>query len=162
METPLQVPLEPLGFGLGQPSTSLYTDSHVPPPCQTHSPLSTETEPLHPSQQQRADSPSSARQEVPPSADEEEEEECLVDSQPICFSENPFLVANRKGKGRPSAERILSGPPVGYGKPGQLQPWLFNKARGLCVGLKQHGVMSQRAGRRITLLHPPPSSHPTT
>ncbi|XP_076840902.1 protein scribble homolog isoform X5 [Brachyhypopomus gauderio] len=57
-----------------------------------------------------------------------EEEECLVDSQPISFSENPFLVANRKSKGRPPEERVLSGPPTGYGRQGQLQPWLFNKA----------------------------------
>ncbi|XDV18039.1 hypothetical protein PO909_023820, partial [Leuciscus waleckii] len=56
-----------------------------------------------------------------------QEEECLVDSQPICFSENPFLVANRKGKGCPPEERILSGPPVGYGRHGQLQPWLYSK-----------------------------------
>lgn len=60
-----------------------------------------------------------------------EDEECLVDSQSICFSENPFLVANRKGKGRPPEERILSGPPVGYGRHGQLQPWLYNKASSL-------------------------------
>ncbi|XP_035375674.1 protein scribble homolog isoform X4 [Electrophorus electricus] len=57
-----------------------------------------------------------------------DEEECLVDSQPICFSENPFLVANRKSKGRPPEEHILSGPPTGYGRHGQLQPWLYNKA----------------------------------
>ncbi|XP_056104385.1 protein scribble homolog isoform X15 [Rhinichthys klamathensis goyatoka] len=56
-----------------------------------------------------------------------QEEECFVDSQPICFSENPFLVANRKGKGCPPEERILSGPPVGYGRHGQLQPWLYSK-----------------------------------
>jgi len=64
-----------------------------------------------------------------------QEEECLVDSQPICFSENPFLVANRKGKGCPPEERILSGPPVGYGRHGQLQPWLYSKASSLeeCV-----------------------------
>lgn len=61
----------------------------------------------------------------------QEDEECLVDSQPICFSENPFLVANRKGKGRPPEERILSGPPVGYGRHGQLQPWLYSKASSL-------------------------------
>lgn len=60
-----------------------------------------------------------------------EEEECLVDSQPMCFSENPFLVANRKSKGRPPEERILSGPPVGYGRHGQLQPWLYSKASSL-------------------------------
>ncbi|XP_023805924.1 protein scribble homolog isoform X11 [Oryzias latipes] len=60
--------------------------------------------------------------------EEEEEEECLVDSQPMCFKENPFLVANRRGKALPPGEQILSGPPVGYGRQGQLQPWLFNKA----------------------------------
>ncbi|KAK1796955.1 hypothetical protein P4O66_008265 [Electrophorus voltai] len=60
-----------------------------------------------------------------------DEEECLVDSQPICFSENPFLVANRKSKGRPPEEHILSGPPTGYGRHGQLQPWLYNKASSL-------------------------------
>lgn len=58
-----------------------------------------------------------------------------MDSQPICFKDNPFLVANRKGKGLPLGEQILSGPPVGYGRKGQLQPWLFSKARHLpeCV-----------------------------
>ena len=61
---------------------------------------------------------------------EEDEDECLVETQSICFSENPFLVANRRGKGRPPAERILSGPPVGYGRGGKLQPWMYNKARG--------------------------------
>ncbi|RVE58643.1 hypothetical protein OJAV_G00196270 [Oryzias javanicus] len=60
--------------------------------------------------------------------EEEEEEECLVDSQPMCFKENPFLVANRRGKALPPGEQILSGPPVGYGRQGQLQPWLFSKA----------------------------------
>ncbi|XP_028289663.1 protein scribble homolog isoform X4 [Gouania willdenowi] len=58
----------------------------------------------------------------------EEEEECLVDSQSICFNQNPFLVANRRGKGLPREQQILSGPPVGYGRQGQLQPWLFHKA----------------------------------
>uniref|UniRef100_A0AAV2L6Z3 Protein scribble homolog n=1 Tax=Knipowitschia caucasica TaxID=637954 RepID=A0AAV2L6Z3_KNICA len=57
-----------------------------------------------------------------------DEEECLVDSEPMCFKENPFLVANRKSKGLPPGQRILSGPPVGYGKTGQLQPWLHSKA----------------------------------
>ncbi|XP_047678753.1 protein scribble homolog isoform X27 [Tachysurus fulvidraco] len=66
-------------------------------------------------------SPSSAVTE------ETQEEECLVDSQPICFKENPFLVANRKGKGRPLEERILSGPPTGYGRQGHLQTLLYNK-----------------------------------
>ncbi|XP_064187066.1 protein scribble homolog isoform X7 [Anguilla rostrata] len=77
-------------------------------------------------QTQKAQPPPLAGQEVPP-PDEGEEEECLVDSQPICFKENPFLVANRKGKGRPQAERVLSGPPVGYGQRGQLQTCLYSK-----------------------------------
>ncbi|XP_036452818.1 protein scribble homolog isoform X15 [Colossoma macropomum] len=63
-----------------------------------------------------------------PVAQEIQEEERLVDSQPICFSENPFLIANRKSKGRPREECILSGPPTGYGRQGQLQTWLYNKA----------------------------------
>uniref|UniRef100_A0AAZ3R6U8 Protein scribble homolog n=1 Tax=Oncorhynchus tshawytscha TaxID=74940 RepID=A0AAZ3R6U8_ONCTS len=115
MEAPLQTqcsaPLEPLGFGLGQPSTSLYhVDPHaLPQSCPT---MITESE-----------------QEAPPTG-EDEEEEILVDSQPINFSENPFLVANRKGKGRPPSECILSGPPMGYGSGGKLQPWLFSKASG--------------------------------
>lgn len=70
-------------------------------------------------------SPSSAVTE------ETQEEESLVDSQPICFKENPFLVANRKGKGRPLEERILSGPPTGYGRQGHLQTLLYNKASNL-------------------------------
>ncbi|XP_035268820.1 protein scribble homolog isoform X14 [Anguilla anguilla] len=74
----------------------------------------------------KAQPPPLAGQEVPP-PDDGEEEECLVDSQPICFKENPFLVANRKGKGRPQAERVLSGPPVGYGQRGQLQTCLYSK-----------------------------------
>eukprot|EP00063_Salmo_salar_P061522 XP_014036357.1 PREDICTED: protein scribble homolog isoform X3 [Salmo salar] len=134
MEAPLQTqcsaPLEPLGFGLGQPSTSLYhVDPHaLPQSCPT---MITEAEPLYMSQ--HSPSPAittsnqeAARQEAPPTG--EDEEEILVDSQPINFSENPFLVANRKGKGRPPSERILSGPPMGYGSGGKLQPWLFSKA----------------------------------
>ncbi|XP_051785150.1 protein scribble homolog isoform X12 [Erpetoichthys calabaricus] len=58
---------------------------------------------------------------------EEEEEENLVDSQPICFSENPFLVANRLRKTKPAEARILLGPPVGYGKLGRLQTNLYSK-----------------------------------
>lgn len=129
MEAQCGALLEPLGVGLGHPATSLcHAEPHVtvaggpafdprPSPA-SNSALSTPvgSTPLH-----------SASTSV---TGEEEEEECLVDSQPICFSENPFLVANRKGKGRPPQERVLSGPPVGYGRKGQLQPWLFNKASG--------------------------------
>lgn len=128
MEAGLQcvAPIDPLAFEPGVVRTTYFSSepisvatvapkvSAVLPPTAL---LSQESPTQHPSSSQ--------------GGPEEEEEECLVDSQPICFSENPFLVANRKGKGRPPQERILSGPPVGYGKKGQLQPWLYSKARGL-------------------------------
>lgn len=139
MEAPLQnqyrANLEPLGFGLGQPSEPLDPES-----CPSLNP-----EPLHGSQVSpngicMTDSTGSSTT-INSASTVPDEEECLVDSQPMCFKENPFLVANRKGKGRPPGEQILSGPPVGYGKQGQLQPWLFNKARRcLRVVWRQHGV----------------------
>lgn len=88
----------------------------------------------------------------------QEEVECLIDSQPICFEENPFLVANRRGKGRPSGQQILSGPPVGYGKQGQLQPWLYSKASSLAGGgvWGQHGV-SEHTRLMFDSLHCAPS-----
>ncbi|XP_065483326.1 protein scribble homolog isoform X2 [Caloenas nicobarica] len=49
------------------------------------------------------------------------EQECLIDSQPILFSENPFVVANRRGT-------ALGGPPLGYGKGGVLKTNLYSKA----------------------------------
>ncbi|XP_040921249.1 protein scribble homolog isoform X18 [Toxotes jaculatrix] len=132
MEAPLQAqyqaPLEPLGFSLGHPTKPL---SHVDPA--SYPSLNTEHDYLHGS----LFSPNGASTgdgTVPTTTTNAtttlvpEEEECLVDSQPICFKENPFLVANRKGKGLPPGEQILSGPPVGYGRQGQLQPWLFSKA----------------------------------
>ncbi|GAA6215145.1 protein scribble homolog isoform X2 [Lates japonicus] len=128
MEATLQAPLEPLGFGLGHPTTPL---SHMDPEsCPS---LNAEHDYLHGSQfspngTSSADSAGSSTTISSTFVPEEEEEECLVDSQPICFKENPFLVANRKGKGLPPGEQLLSGPPVGYGRQGQLQPWLFNKA----------------------------------
>ncbi|XP_042366462.1 LOW QUALITY PROTEIN: protein scribble homolog [Plectropomus leopardus] len=132
MEAPLQAqygaPLEPLGFGLVHPTKPVsHTD---PESCPA---LNTEPDYLHGSQfspngTSTSDSAGSSTTINSSTFAPEEEEECLVDSQPICFKENPFLVANRKGKGRPPGEQILSGPPVGYGKQGQLQPWLFSKA----------------------------------
>ncbi|XP_017262007.1 protein scribble homolog isoform X4 [Kryptolebias marmoratus] len=126
MEAPLQAkfgaPLEPVGFGLSQPtnplSPTLNTDHDYPHESQ-FPPNGTPT---------TTDSSGSApainlASSFPP----EEEEECLVDSQPMCFKENPFLVANRKGRSLPPEEQILSGPPVGYGRQGKLQPWLFSK-----------------------------------
>ncbi|XP_023688602.2 protein scribble homolog isoform X22 [Paramormyrops kingsleyae] len=64
-------------------------------------------------------------QEATPPADQPEES--LVDCKPILFSENPFLVANRKGRGCPPEQHLLSGPPVGYGRQGQLQTSLYSK-----------------------------------
>lgn len=139
MEAPLQAqygaPLEPLGFGLGQPTNPLsLTDPESCPSLSTeHLPDSEHTDYLpygsqfSPNGTSTTDSAGSSTT-INSSTFAAEEEESLVDSQPICFNENPFLVANRKGKGRPRGEQILSGPPVGYGKQGQLQPWLFSKA----------------------------------
>ena len=132
MEAPLQAqygaPLEPLGFGLGNPTNPL---EHTDP--ESFSSLNMEH--LHESQfspngTSITDSAGSSTtiNSSTFAPEEEGEEENLVDSQPICFKENPFLVANRKGKGRPPGQQILSGPPVGYGKQGQLKPWLFSKA----------------------------------
>lgn len=131
MEAPLQAqygaPLEPLGFSLAQP-----TNPHMN--HQSSQSLNADHDFHHGSQfspngTTMSDSAgSSTTISSSTCLAEGEEEECLVDSQPICFNENPFLVANRKGKGRPAGEQILSGPPVGYGRQGQLQPWLFSKA----------------------------------
>ncbi|XP_017694033.1 PREDICTED: protein scribble homolog [Lepidothrix coronata] len=54
------------------------------------------------------------------------EPECLIDSQPIPFSENPFVVANRRGKAAGTAS--LGGPPLGYGSGGVLKTSLYCKA----------------------------------
>ena len=133
MEAALQAPVEPLGFSLGHSPTPLgHTD--LPEPCPD---LIAEHDYLRGSQfspngASTAESTcSTVTIDSTLAPEEEEEEECMVDSQPICFKENPFLVANRKGKSLPPGERILSGPPTGYGKQGQLQPWLFSKARRL-------------------------------
>lgn len=126
MEAPLQpqygAPLEPLGCSLGHGPESL---SHLDPEsCTNH-----HEDYRHGSHTiaNSAGSPTTIHSS-PQEEEEEEDEECLIDSQPICFKENPFLVANRRGKGGASGEQSLSGPPVGYGKPGQLQPWLHSKA----------------------------------
>lgn len=128
MEAPLQAqygaPLEPLGFSLAHPANPL---GHMDPEsCPQHDYLLGSQFSANGSS--TADSAGSSTTINSTACGPEEEEECLVDSQPICFKENPFLVANRKGKGLPRGQQILSGPPVGYGKQGQLQPWLFSKA----------------------------------
>lgn len=78
---------------------------------------------------------------LPPQADQQDPEgcplsqeqlpetpECLIDSQPIPFSENPFVVANRRGKAG------LGGPPLGYGRGGVLKTSLYSKASSVwCV-----------------------------
>ena len=131
MEAPLPAqygaPLEPLGFGLAHPTNPL---SHMDP--ESCPGLNAEHDFLNGSQfapngSSSADSACSSTT-INSATFAPEEEENLVDSQSICFKENPFLVANRRGKGRPPGQQLLSGPPVGYGKPGQLQPWLFSKA----------------------------------
>ncbi|MEQ2167039.1 hypothetical protein GOODEAATRI_000135 [Goodea atripinnis] len=121
-------PLEPVGFGLGKPTESLTDHSYLHEFQFSLNGTSTVL-----------DSPGSTTA-VDSTVSPEEEEECLVDSQPMCFNKNPFLVANRKGKGLPPGEQILSGPPVGYGRQGKLQPWLFSKARCLGVVWRQHAV----------------------
>ncbi|XP_005738943.1 protein scribble homolog isoform X5 [Pundamilia nyererei] len=130
MEAPVQAqytaPLKPLGFGLDEPSKSL---SHLDP--ESSSSLNSDPSYLQGSHfsPDGTSTPQSTGSTTPLNSSlAPEEEECLVDSQSICFSENPFLVANRRGKGLPPGEQILSGPPVGYGRQGQLQPWLFSKA----------------------------------
>lgn len=130
MEAPLSAnhgaPIEP--FGSGKPTEPLIDYLH-----QSHNGTSSVPE-----------SPA-----VDSTVSPEEEEECLVDSQPMCFNENPFLVANRRGKGLPTGERILSGPPVGYGRQGKLQPWLFSKARWPSVVWRGHAALLW-----ALLLHP--------
>ncbi|XP_009893787.1 PREDICTED: protein scribble homolog [Charadrius vociferus] len=53
------------------------------------------------------------------------EQECMIDSQPILFSENPFVVANRRGKA--AGKACLGGPPLGYGRGGVLKTNLYSK-----------------------------------
>lgn len=127
MQVPCGPPLEPIDGILGHPVKPLTHQD--PQSCPGHSSVDY----LHgshfsPNGTSATDSAGSSTT-LDSSIFAGDEEESLVDSQPICFKENPFLVANRKGKGRPPGEQILSGPPVGYGRHGQLQPWLFSKAR---------------------------------
>lgn len=65
----------------------------------------------------------------PPQEPETPEPECMIDSQPILFSENPFVVANRRGKAAGGA--CLGGPPLGYGREGVLKTNLYTKASAL-------------------------------
>lgn len=65
----------------------------------------------------------------PPREPEAPEQECMIDSQPILFSENPFVVANRRGKA--AGKACLGGPPLGYGREGVLKTNLYSKASAL-------------------------------
>ncbi|XP_050795262.1 protein scribble homolog isoform X15 [Gopherus flavomarginatus] len=57
---------------------------------------------------------------------QEPDQESMVDSQPILFNENPFVVANRRGKA--AGKACLGGPPLGYGQGGVLKTNLYSKA----------------------------------
>ncbi|XP_029107910.1 protein scribble homolog [Scleropages formosus] len=137
MEAPIQAkfiaPLEPRASEVAphpsSPAGSHTLNSTHPPPqpgCMSQqTPVNLKVSP-------HGHVPSIPPQECPPAPAEAvpvgpEEEECLVDSQPISFSDNPFVVANRQGRGQPPERRVLSGPPVGYGRRGQLQTCLHSK-----------------------------------
>nr|XP_056710548.1 protein scribble homolog [Euleptes europaea] len=60
-----------------------------------------------------------------PGMEQGQEEQSLVDSQPIPFSANPFVVANRQGKA--TGKACLGGPPLGYGQGGVLRTSLYAK-----------------------------------
>nr|XP_015209873.1 PREDICTED: protein scribble homolog isoform X5 [Lepisosteus oculatus] len=156
LQVHVNTPIKPLGFKTGDPSGRERNPFHIGPdvlitaslpsclsaesdarpmqarPQPAENNLTTVPYEMRPQAPQVSHSPSQqimppvVRHEAPPAA--EEAEESLVDSQPICFNENPFLVANRNGKGKPPGERVLSGPPVGYGRKGQLQTSLYCKS----------------------------------
>ncbi|XP_073536118.1 protein scribble homolog isoform X4 [Phyllobates terribilis] len=61
---------------------------------------------------------------APPSC-QADAEEALVDCQSILFSENPFVLANKKRSG--SRGISLGGPPTGYGSSGVLKTTVYSK-----------------------------------
>ncbi|XP_073399386.1 protein scribble homolog isoform X11 [Dendrobates tinctorius] len=61
---------------------------------------------------------------APPSC-QVDAEEALVDCQSILFSENPFVLANKKPPG--SRGLSLGGPPTGYGTSGVLKTTVYSK-----------------------------------
>ncbi|KAM9308911.1 protein scribble homolog [Gastrophryne carolinensis] len=65
-----------------------------------------------------------AAMEPAPPSDKEEPEEVLVDCQSIQFSENPFILANKKRSGSDGV--ALSGPPTGYGSAGVLKTTMYS------------------------------------
>ncbi|CAH2286211.1 scribble homolog isoform X5 [Pelobates cultripes] len=86
----------------------------LPAPAESSSPLQT-LQPSPPVEPREAGTPVSNT----------EPEEVLVDSQSILFSENPFVVANKKSHG--SNGIALGGPPTGYGSSGVLRITVYNK-----------------------------------
>lgn len=70
------------------------------------------------------------------------EPECMIDSQPILFSENPFVVANRRGKA--AGKACLGGPPLGYGRGGVLKTNLYSKASSPAACCVRHAVTQLR------------------
>ncbi|XP_075703783.1 LOW QUALITY PROTEIN: protein scribble homolog, partial [Rhinoderma darwinii] len=63
--------------------------------------------------------------EAVPPASLTDAEEVLVDCQSILFSENPFVLANKKRSG--SGRVSLGGPPTGYGNSGVLKTTVYSK-----------------------------------
>ncbi|KAM3929325.1 protein scribble homolog isoform 4-T4 [Leptodactylus fuscus] len=61
---------------------------------------------------------------LPPSS-ETDAQEVLVDCQSILFSENPFVLANKRRPGSGGVQ--LSGPPTGYGNSGVLKTTVYSK-----------------------------------
>ncbi|XP_075067665.1 protein scribble homolog isoform X21 [Mixophyes fleayi] len=88
-----------------------------------------------------------------------ESEEVLVDCQSLLFSENPFVVANKK---RPGASSVtLGGPPTGYGKSGVLKTTVYSKktpSGDFTTGTKRDAPCSPCSPSAQQAV-PPPSCH---
>ncbi|XP_053571461.1 protein scribble homolog [Bombina bombina] len=72
-------------------------------------------------------SPSAEPRELETPISSTDTEEVLVDSQSILFSDNPFVVANRKRSGANGA--IIGVPPTGYGSSGVLKTTLYSSKK---------------------------------
>ncbi|XP_043363100.1 protein scribble homolog isoform X3 [Dermochelys coriacea] len=86
---------------------------------------------------------------------QEPEQESMVDSQPILFSENPFVVANRRGKA--AGKACLGGPPLGYGQGGVLKTNLYSKAP---AGESEPGSSRRDASYSPSSQQPPAALRP--
>ncbi|XP_063780808.1 protein scribble homolog [Pseudophryne corroboree] len=88
-----------------------------------------------------------------------ESEEPLVDCQSLLFSENPFVLANKKRAGPGSA--TLGGPPTGYGKSGVLKTTVYSKktpSGDFTTGSKREAPCSPCSPTTQQAV-PPPSCH---